>query len=117
MAAQELDSKYDRFFSITTDEYGIDPLKDRIVPNLMLIQSFTPHTVSQAERGAPDLIAYNEYGSDKLWWVILAYNGISSYKDVLQGLDIRIPALADVVSAITDNAVSSSNTTQRVITI
>jgi len=115
MAAQ-LDSKYDRFFSVTADQWGIDPLKDKVLPLILSIDSFSPHVVTQDERGSPDLISKRKYGDEKLWWVILAYNGIASYKDVVEGIQLRIPAFGSVVSAITQNAVAGSSV-QRVITI
>lgn len=111
-----LDSKYDRFFSVTADEYGIDPLKDKVLPKLLNIGSYTTHIVTQEERGAPDLIARRKYGNEKLWWIILGYNGISSYKDIVEGLQLRIPSLGSVVDAITENSVSPAKV-QRVITI
>lgn len=116
MSAEQLDSKYDRWFSVTADQYGIDPLRDKVIPLLTQITTYTPHVVSQSERGAPDLIAYRRYGTEKLWWIILAYNGIASYKDVIEGVTLKIPTLNSVISVLTEKAVSSSNQ-QRVITI
>lgn len=116
MAAEQLDSKYDRFFSVTADEFGIDPLKDKVLPEILKITTYTQHVVTQEERGAPDLIAYRKYRSEKLWWIILAYNGIASYRDIVEGLKLKIPSQASVTSVITDKAVSTSRV-QRVITI
>lgn len=114
--AEQLDSKYDRFFSVVADQYGIDPLKDRVLPLILNIQSYSPHTVTQAERGSPDLIALNKYGTEKLWWVIMAYNGLVSYRDVVEGLQLRIPAIGGIVSVVTENSVARSSV-ERVISI
>lgn len=114
--ADTLDSKYDRFYSVVADEYGIDPLKDKVMPSLLKIESYRPHVVTQDERGSPDIIALRKYGTEKLWWAILAYNGIASYRDIVEGVQLRIPNLSSVVAAITENSVSSART-QRVISI
>ncbi len=114
--AEQLDSKYDRFYSIVSDQYGVDPLKDKVMPSLLKISTFQPHIVTQDERGSPDLIALRQYGSEKLWWIVLAYNGIASYKDIVEGTQLKIPTISAVVEVITQNSVSSART-QRVITI
>ena len=114
--AEQLDSKYDRFFSVVADKHGIDALRDKALSKLTEIQAFTPHIVTQEERGAPDLIAFRKYGTEKLWWIIMAYNGIASYRDIIEGVQLRIPALNSVVALITENSVST-NRVQRVITI
>ena len=116
MSAQELDSKYDRWFAVHADQYGIDPLKDKVIPILQQITTFTPHVVTQSERGSPDLIALRRYGTEKLWWIILAYNGIASYKDIIEGVTLRIPSLNSVIAVITERSVSSNNQL-RVVTI
>lgn len=110
MAAGIIDSSYDRFHHVVADRYGIDPLKDRVLPGLISITSYKPHTVTQDERGAPDLIAMRMLGTEKLWWVILAYNGIASYRDIVEGTSLRIPDLNSVVAVITAKSMSSTNT-------
>ena len=116
MADLLLDSKYDRFFATVADEYGIDPLKDKVLPKLLGINAYKPHTVTQDQRGAPDLIAMKFYGTEKLWWIIMAYNGIASYKDIVEGLELKIPLFSSVISAITENSISAARV-QRVISI
>lgn len=116
MSAEQLDSNYDRWFSVTPDQYGIDPLKDRVIPLLSQVTTYTPHIVSQSERGSPDLIALRRYGTEKLWWIILAYNGIASYKDIIEGITLKIPSLNSVVAVMTEKSLATS-TQQRVITI
>jgi len=114
--AEQLDDKFDRFFSTVADEHGIDALKDRVLPKLLQITSYTNHEVSQDERGAPDLIAKRKYGKEKLWWIIMGYNGIASYRDIVEGTKLKIPSLTSIAAVITENAVSNSRV-QRVISI
>lgn len=96
----KLNSKYLRAYGVVADSLGIDPLRDRIVPMLLKIRSYTEHQVSQDERGAPDLISYREYGSTDFWWYIMAYNGIARYKEIVEGLVLRIPEHASIVSVV-----------------
>lgn len=112
------DSKYLRAFSIISDEHGEDPLLDRVLNKIDTIVTYTAHKVSQEERGAPDLIASNLYGEgrENLYWIILAFNGIYSYKDIVEGMDLKIPDYRSVVALFTEHSVRD-NEIQRVVTI
>jgi hypothetical protein len=112
----ELNSKYQRVHSVISDKFGIDPLKDRLIPLINRIQSYETHQVQQDERGAPDLISERRYGSDEFWWIILAYNGISSYRTIVEGIILKIPNISTVVSIVTENSIRPSSV-KRVITI
>ena len=96
----DITSKFQRVYSITADTYGVDPLKDRYIPLIMTIQTFTQHDVSQDERGSPDLISLREYKTDELWWVILAYNRIGKHSDIVEGVTLLIPNLPSVISIL-----------------
>ncbi len=112
----DLTSRYQRFFAITSDKYGVDPLRDKLIPELMKIKEFSVHSTTQDERGAPDLISLRKYNNDEFWWCIMAYNGICSYRDIVEGRSLRIPSFAGIVSVVTQHALRP-NTTRRVITI
>lgn len=112
----DIASKYQRFFSIKSDAYGIDPLLDRLVPLIQAIQAYSIHEILQDERASPDLISINAYGSDEFWWMIMAYNGVGSYTALTEGRTIKIPDYASLISIVTQNAVRP-NRIQRVITI
>lgn len=109
-------SKYQRLFSIKVDSLGVDPLRDTLVPLIQAIRQYSVHEITQDERGSPDLIAYNEYGSDEFWWMIMAYNGIGSYTQIAEGKAIKIPDFGSLVSIVTQNAMRPSRVA-RVITI
>lgn len=114
--AADSTSKYQRFFSVVSDVYGIDPIKDTLIPEIMKITNYTLHEVSQDERGAADLIALKEYGDDQLWWMILTYNGIGSHRQIVEGLTLKIPNYASLISIVTHLSIRPSNVV-RVITI
>ena len=112
-----LNSRYQRIHSVTSDRFGIDPLRDRLIPLLNRITNYSIHPVQQDERGAPDLISEREYNSDEFWWIIMAFNGISSYRTIVEGMTLKIPNMASVVAIITENTIRPKSSTRRVITI
>ena len=111
------DNKFHRVYAIKTDALGIDPLLDRIVPSIVKIKAYKNHEVVQDERGAPDLIAMREYGSEDFWWHILTYNGICRFRDVVEGQTIRIPDLGAIISLTNDLAVDTPSSGVNITTI
>ena len=109
------DSKFLRVHSVVADKYGIDPLLDKTVPLIQAISRFTYHAVVQSEKGAPDLIAYNEYGTEALYWVITAYNGICLFSDIIEGIKIKIPDYTAVITVLNGSTIQTER--PRVITI
>lgn len=109
-------SKFYRVFSVVSDVYGIDPLLDRTIPRLREITRYSVHVVTQDERAAPDLICLREYGTDEVWWMLLAYNGIGHYRNIVEGLTLKIPDFAALLSINTQNTVRPDRI-QRVVTI
>jgi hypothetical protein len=105
----DLSSKHLRSYGIVTDRYGIDPLLDKVVPSIQNITTYTTYVVQQDERGSPDLISYRNYGSQDLWWHILVYNGIALYKDIVEGMVLRIPEYASIISVMTTSELSTRN--------
>jgi hypothetical protein len=113
---EELASKYQRVYSVVSDDYGIDPLLDTLVPEILKITNYSTHEINQHERGAPDLISLNEYGTDQLWWFIMVYNGIGSHRDITEGKNLKIPDYTSLVSVVTHNSIRPTNVV-RVVTI
>lgn len=112
----DLTSRYQRFFAITSDKYGVDPLRDKLIPEIMKIKGYTNHQITQDERCAPDLISLRVYNTDEFWWCWMAYNGICHYRDIVEGKNIRMPSLTEIISVVTQHALRPNNT-KRVITI
>src|ERR1019366_6032207 len=103
-----LDSKYLRAYGIVTDAYGVDPLRDTIIPLLVAIPTYTYHSVSSDERGALDLISFKEYGTEDFWWHIQFYNGIARWKDVVEGMTLKIPDYGAILAIISYADISSN---------
>lgn len=102
MMALDTDNRYLRAYALQTDQWGVDPLQDKLAFKISQIKSFSYHTVTQDERGAPDLISYREYGFHDLWWHILTFNRVFSYRQVVEGMVLKIPSIADIQSLTTD---------------
>lgn len=73
------------------DKYGIDPLLDEKFWALQKVEEYSIYVVSQQYEARPDLLALDTYSTEKLWWIILQYNGLTSYKDITAGAILRMP--------------------------
>jgi hypothetical protein len=111
----DMDNRFYRVFSITVDDYGIDPYLDKIVPKLQDIIAFTRHEVTQDERGAPDLISFREYESEEYWWHIMAYNGICRFRSIVEGMTIKIPDIGALIAITNDTVTDVPPATSRVV--
>lgn len=115
----DYNNKFFRVYAVTTDKYGIDPLLDKIIPKLMTIPSYTNHSVTMDERGAPDLISLREYGNEDYWWHLMAYNGVCRFRDIVEGITLKIPDLGAIIAITNDVMLSNSksSTGQNIATI
>lgn len=50
-------------------------------------------TVNGMER-RPDLVSYEIYGSTQYYWVIMVYNGLQSFNEIVHAQELRYPSLA-----------------------
>ncbi len=96
-----------RLYSVTTDEHGIDPLRDKTIADIVNIPTYTLYVVTQAERGRPDLVSFHNYKSVHLWWIVLVYNGLQSYRDIVEGITLKIPTSGQIVKYLTLSAQTS----------
>jgi hypothetical protein len=102
MYAVDFNNRFFRVYAVTIDKYGIDPLLDKIVPKLLQITTYSNHPVVQDERGAPDLISLREYGVEDYWWHIMTYNGICRFRDITEGMTLRMPTLGSIIAVTND---------------
>ncbi len=59
-----------------------------------LSPGWVEHTVQPDERLMPELVAYREYGTDDLKWVVLIVSGLDNYRGELPvGEVLRLPPL------------------------
>lgn len=82
------------------DEFGVDPLRDKSFEAIRGVTSFQYYTVKAGEQFNLPLIAYNAYLNEEYWRVIQIYNDIADMFAVKEGMRLKIPNLALVVSAL-----------------
>lgn len=70
-----------------------------IVQRLRTLPIDHSHIVEEAYR--PDLVSWKEFGTTKLWWMIMAYNGLS-ISDLKRGVKLSIFRMGDLESLLYD---------------
>ena len=58
----------------------------------MYSTSDTTHTITGNERWRPDILALKYYRDPRLYWVLLAANGMKSVLEFREGIQIRVPS-------------------------
>ena len=83
-------SRSRQFYIAEDKKYNMPPTEMLQFPES---NSDTWHVVTKAEQFNADLIAYNFYGDETLYWVILMANSIMDpFTDLSAGTNIRIPS-------------------------
>lgn len=72
-----------------------DPLTSSVFNNIRSLEKGGQYRVS-GEDGKPDLISYRIYGDTQYWWIILAYNGKTSYLDIKNGEELIFPTIVAI---------------------
>ena len=78
------------------DELTIDVLTDRFVDLIEAITITTPYTVKEGDKLTT--VCYRFYQTTSLYYLILYYNGLLFWDEVLPGDIIQIPNLAQINS-------------------
>ena len=92
----------DSFLINTTDIDGIF-LDVNQLPSVPENTNDEPYIIDSAYEERPDLLAYQLYGSSRLWWVFALRNPdiiFDPIRDFKQGVRIMLPS-ADTINAIT----------------
>jgi hypothetical protein len=86
---------------LVIDEYGIDPLASPVFDLISNVEAYTLHELTPEQVGNAPLLAYQVYGSEDLWWIILAYNAIlDPEQELIPGKILRIPDFASINSSL-----------------
>lgn len=91
----EYDKRYDLGKFMNYDEDGFDPLNSYMLEKISGIKSGGQFTVT-SEEGRPDIISNKIYGDTQYWWVILLYNAITSFDDLVNGMELKYPKLQEL---------------------
>lgn len=81
----------DKSNSVTTDEFGPDPLAQTKLDEICAIQEYFPIVLDVKYLGNPQLLAYDVFGNVELYFVILLYNGITNSFRLERGTTLNIP--------------------------
>jgi hypothetical protein len=83
-------NRYDQenFIPFNVDNY--DPIQSNILGALTSIPSGGQYTIQGAE-SRPDIISNDIYGDPQYWWIILAYNELTTIDSLTNGLEIEYP--------------------------
>ena len=84
---------YDRYLYFKTDEFGNDPLTDKLNDYMPQIPIKSYHLVSAEQEGRADLLSMIYFETLELWWLILEFNNFASHLDIRTGDTIAIPDL------------------------
>lgn len=106
--------KFSREYFLGFDDLGIDPFRDEKFWMMSDITDYITYAVEGEYNGRPDLLSLDFYSTDELWWVIMQFNGLTSFRDVAPGAILRIPhpeALSRAFNSISDERPSTSLST------
>lgn len=87
---------------VVVDSLGMDPLRDKSFEAIQSITDYSRYTVSDTDAYNAPLIAHKMYENKDLWWVILIYNGMPDAFRLSSGTQIRVPAINNVITALSD---------------
>lgn len=102
-------TRFSRANSITLDSEGIDPLLDKLMPSIQAISLYRDHIISIEEKGAPDLISMNHYGTANYWWHFMVYNSITHVSQLYEGVHLKMPEVSELLRVSSSNADSNGS--------
>jgi len=98
--------------TVVFDKYGIDPLKDKLALNLDYITNYELITVSEDLEHRADLISALQYDRSDLDFIILEYNDLGHESEIVKGMDLKLPDLAQALYVISLTKKVSNTTLQ-----
>jgi hypothetical protein len=99
------------------DDFGPDPLRDNGLNAVQNVSTFLNHIVTYQQAARPELISFEAYQTVNLWWAIMAYNGITEVREIVEGSAIKIPDYAELVAALSAEKYVPSLDTSDPVTI
>lgn len=88
-----------KFMPYGVQEESYDVLNSQFLYVLKQLKPAGEYVVN-VEEAAPDLIAFNLYGDERLWWVIMYYNDLDCFQEVVEGVTIRFPSYPDLENTL-----------------
>lgn len=84
-----------KFMLYSGDVY--DPITSFALETIPTLRAGGKKTV-QGLDFRPDQLSFEIYGSTQYWWVLIIYNGLQSFNEIVHGQELRYPS----VSALED---------------
>jgi hypothetical protein len=75
------------------DEDVFEPITANIFDGLRELPAGGQYTVNGKE-ARPDLVSFDIYGSTQYYWVIMVYNGLQSFNEIVHSQELTFPSLA-----------------------
>jgi hypothetical protein len=91
------------------DEYGIDPLQDAGLNAIHRVTNYTTYTVTARESGRPELLSHLFYNTVDLWWAVLAYNGITDVRELVEGMVLKVPSYNEIISELSKPVMANNS--------
>lgn len=79
----------DRFLDKSEDHVSL--LNSAVISQIKQIEEYEIYQVSVEEK-APDYIALLKYRSHAYWWIIMVYNNLLSFDEIVPGMTLRLPS-------------------------
>ncbi len=90
-----------RFIEFNNNINFYDPTTSILIEKIKLLPKSGEYILDKyRSTGRIDLISYEIYGTTKLWWVILFYNNIYSFYDVVVNTKLEYPSQSSVENLI-----------------
>jgi hypothetical protein len=91
----EFPVRYDtgKFLEFNQDVY--DLLNSHFSNNIAALP-FEGFYIIQGTEARPDLISFEIYGETMYWWILLIYNNIVNFEDLIEGYRVDYPSITDI---------------------
>lgn len=102
LTTSELDKfSISRFIEFDNSINFYDPTTSLLLEKIRLLPKAGEYILDKyRSTGRIDVISFDIYGTSKLWWVILFYNGIFSFYDVVVNTKLSYPSKSAVENLI-----------------
>ncbi len=91
----DTDARYDFAKFLQYENNNFDPLTSKFLEELNTLEISGEYKVT-TEEYRPELLSYYIYSDQQYWWILLEYNNLLSFEDLVTGLTISYPSLADL---------------------
>lgn len=90
-------ARYDmsRFMEHVDEAETFDIMGSFFIKEVLKLPVFGEYLVTKEEH-RPDLISHEVYGSTQYWWVILLYNRIWFFQEIILGMSLAYPSLQNI---------------------